>query len=371
MTNIISIGKQNNYLCQITGASGTCMLVMELSQQILAILSRQSNLTTTEIHSQVNARKSSRTVKRVLDELVAKKLVDRVGAYRGTKYSLGKSYSILHSIDVDDYFEQDIDERQIRDTFNHELLRKGLYEIDIFTQAENDHLRQLQHQYQNNIAALSTAEYQKEIERLAIDLSWKSSQIEGNTYTLLETERLLKEKQTAAGKTKDDAVMLLNHKEAIDFVVDSPAYLQQLSVRKIEDIHSILTKELGINRNLRMRRVGITGTNYRPLDNQYQIREAFEDMCKLINFKANVFEKALIALVLISYIQGFIDGNKRTARITGNAILIANKHCPISFRTVSSIDYKKAMLVFYEQNNITAFKRIFIDQFEFAVKTYF
>ena len=133
----------------------------------------------------------------------------------------------------------------------------------------------------------------------------------------------------------------------------------------------MLIKELGIDRNLRNRRVGITGTNYRPLDNEFQIREAFENMCKLINSKKNVFEKALIALVFISYIQGFMDGNKRTARITSNAILVANKYCPISFRTVDSIDYKKAMLIFYEQNNITAFKRIFMDQFEFAVKTYF
>jgi Fic family protein len=75
--------------------------------------------------------------------------------------------------------------------------------------------------------------------------------------------------------------------------------------------------------------------------------------------------------VLLSYIQPFLDGNKRTARIISNAILINNKYCPISFRTVDSIDYKKAMLVFYEQNNISAFKKIFIEQFEFAVKTYF
>ena len=84
------------------------------------------------------------------------------------------------------------------------------------------------------------------------------------------------------------------------------------------------------------------------LDNEYQIREALEDSCRLINGKENIFEKALLALVLLSYIQAFSDGNKRTARITSNAILIANKYCPISFRTVDSVDYKKAMLIFYE-----------------------
>lgn len=95
------------------------------------------------------------------------------------------------------------------------------------------------------------------------------------------------------------------------------------------------------------------------------------DSCDLISSKNDVFEKALLALVLISYIQAFSDGNKRTARITSNAILIANGYCPLSFRSVDSIDYKKAMLIFYEQNNLYAFKRIFIEQFEFAVNEYF
>ena len=84
-----------------------------------------------------------------------------------------------------------------------------------------------------------------------------------------------------------------------------------------------------------------------------------------------MFEKALFVLVLLSYIQAFNDGNKRVARISSNAMLIANGYCPISFRTVDSIDYKKAMLPFYEQNNIAAFKKIFIEQFRFAVETYF
>ncbi len=218
---------------------------------------------------------------------------------------------------------------------------------------------------------MNDTEYRKEMERLGIDLSWKSSQIEGNTYSLLETERLLREKETASGKTKDEAIMLLNHKDALDFILDVPDYLQPLKVNRIEDIHSILTKELGVERNIRHRRVGITGTNYRPLDNEFQIREALEDSVRLINGKSVVFDKALLALVLLNYIQAFTDGNKRTARIVSNGILIANGYCPISFRTVDSIDYKKAMLMFYEQNNIAAFKRIFIDQFLFAVKTYF
>lgn len=95
------------------------------------------------------------------------------------------------------------------------------------------------------------------------------------------------------------------------------------------------------------------------------------DICKLINNKSSVFEKALLALVLLSYIQAFSDGNKRTARITSNAILIANGYCPLSFCSVDSYDYKKAMLVFYEQNSFYAIKQIFIEQYEFAVREYY
>ena len=182
---------------------------------------------------------------------------------------------------------------------------------------------------------------------------------------------VLKDKETAAGKTKDEANMLLNHKEALDFIISHPDYINPLTISSIEDIHSILAKDLDINRNIRKSRVGISGTNYKPLDNEFQIKEALEEMCKLINSKENVFEKALLALVLISYIQPFADGNKRTARIISNAILMNHHFCPISFRTIDSLEYKKAMLIFYEQTNINPFKKIFINQFEFAVNTYF
>ena len=273
-------------------------------------------------------------------------------------------------LNLDTYFDKDIDERRVQDSFNFDLINDILPIVNLFTREELDILNNAQDLFHQHLSEMSELEYRKEMERLGIDLSWKSSQIEGNTYSLLETERLLKEKQTASGKTKDEAVMLLNHKDALDFILDVPDYLKTLTVRRIEDIHALLTKELGVERNIRHRRVGITGTNYTPLDNEFQIREALEDSVRLINSKSNIFEKALLALVLLSFIQAFTDGNKRTARIVSNGILIANGYCPISFRTVDSIDYKKAMLMFYEQNNIAAFKHIFIDQFLFAVKTY-
>ena len=295
----------------------------------------------------------------------------RQGNAKNSRYSLSPTFNLFYPIDLDEYYSKEIDEREILKGYNSLLIPETLQKVSLFTSEELTLLNSLQKKFSENIFQLSDSEYHKDMERLAIDLSWKSSQIEGNTYSLLETERLLKDKQTAAGKTKDEAIMLLNHKDAIDFVVANSNYFLSLSVTKMEELHGILVKELGVDRNIRTRRVGITGTNYRPLDNEFQIREALQQTCDLINNRENVFEKALFALVLLSYIQAFSDGNKRIARITANALLIANKHCPISFRTVDSIDYKKAMLLFYEQNNISAFKQIFVSQFKFAVGNYF
>lgn len=314
---------------------------------------------------------SGSTVKRLLSAAVKEGNIETVGRGPSTKYRLTPQAHVTMPLDLATYFDKDIDERVVQESFNFDLIREVLPKVEIFTKEELSVLFAAQKEFEKNTEGMTDLEYHKEMERLGVDLSWKSSQIEGNTYSLLETERLLKDKQTASGKTKEEAIMLLNHKDALDFVLDVPDYLKELSVHRIEDIHSILTKELGVDRNIRHRRVGITGTNYRPLDNEFQIREALEDTCTLVNGKDNVFEKALLTLVLLSYIQAFVDGNKRTARITSNAILIANGYCPISFRTVGSIDYKKAMLMFYEQNNIAAFKKIFIEQFLFAVKTYF
>lgn len=314
---------------------------------------------------------SGSTVKRLLSAAVKEGNIETVGRGPSTKYRLTPQAHVTMPLDLATYFDKDIDERVVQESFNFDLIREVLPKVEIFTKEELSVLFAAQKEFEKNTEGMTEFEYHKEMERLGVDLSWKSSQIEGNTYSLLETERLLKDKQTASGKTKEEAIMLLNHKDALDFVLDVPDYLKELSVHRIEDIHSILTKELGVDRNIRHRRVGITGTNYRPLDNEFQIREALEDTCTLVNGKDNVFEKALLTLVLLSYIQAFVDGNKRTARITSNAILIANGYCPISFRTVDSIDYKKAMLMFYEQNNIAAFKKIFIEQFLFAVKTYF
>ncbi len=346
-------------------------MLNERQNIILEMVKNNPQLSSKEIHEKITIDIGYATVKRILTQLISNELVVAEGDGKARKYNITPSFELLCPIDVNSYFEKEIDERVIKGDFNLSLIKNVLMKVSLFTDAEHKNLHEIQKRFKKNISELNKLEYANEMERLAIDLSWKSSQIEGNTYSLLETERLLKEKETAEGKSKDDAVMLLNHKDAIDFIIESPDYVMPITVGGIEDIHSILVKDLGVDRNIRKRRVGISGTNYTPLDNEHQIRDALKEMCDLINSRESIFEKAFAALILLSYIQAFGDGNKRTARIISNALLMANGYCPISFRTIDSVEYKKAMLIFYEQNNINTFKEIFINQFEFAVKTYF
>ncbi len=310
------------------------------------------------------------SVNRDLAELLRLGYILREGKGRYTSYKLSPSYLLHRFIDTSAYFLVEPDKRKVFKLFNRDIFRL-LDKESLFTAEELQFLDSLTTKYQDRLKNFSPTLYNKEFERLTIELSWKSSQIEGNTYDLLDTEQLLKYKIESGKNTKEEATMLLNHKYAIDYVKSHADLFNPLKIRDIEDVHAILTKDLGLPRNIRTRLVGITGTQYRPPDNEFQIREYLEAMCLEVNKRSNTFEKALLCILLISYIQPFEDGNKRTGRIVGNGLLMNGNKCPLSYRSVDTVDYKKAILLFYEQNSIRAFKEIFMEQYQFAVENYF
>jgi Fic family protein len=202
----------------------------ELKDQILKFIEDNPPLSSKEIHDAFAAAVGYATVKRILNTLISEHLIVASGNGKATKYSISSSNELLKPIDLTAYFKKEIDERQIRDRFNHEIFQTLTHTSLIFSKLELEHLQALQKKYAENVSQLSETLYKKELERLAIDLSWKSSQIEGNTYSLLETERLLKDKETATGKTKEEANMLLNHKDALDFIIATPQYITPLRV---------------------------------------------------------------------------------------------------------------------------------------------
>ncbi len=313
---------------------------------------------------------STPTLNRELAVLKANALIETLGKGPGLKYQINRNSLTIVPLSVDEYFETETDQRQVFKNLNFEIF-ETIKKLEIFTEQENEHLINLTKKFRGNIKQHTPTSYKREFERLMIEVSWKSSQIEGNTYDLLDTEQLLKYNVLATKKTKEEAIMLLNHKAAIEYSREYAKEFKQLSAKNITELHTLLTKKLGVAKNLRKRMVRITGTNYVPPQNIFLIEEYLDKMVALINGKKNVFEKALLTVLFISYIQPYEDGNKRTARITANALLMGYNCSPLSYRSVSSSDYKKAMLLFYEINNLSAFKKMFIEQYEFAVNTYF
>lgn len=211
----------------------------------------------------------------------------------------------------------------------------------------------------------------KEKERLTIDFSWKSSAIEGNTYTLPETVALLTTGSPAKSKTSYETQMILNHKKAVGYIWDNPPSPGSLTLEYILYLHSILTDGLGIRPGIRHLPVGITGSIYLPLSNPQTISLALEQTISIINHTRNPIEQTLIAIAMLSYIQPFMDGNKRTARLVGNALMLSNDLIPISYRTVDEEGYRDTLLLFYEQNSLVSFKNLLLDQLAFSHSHYF
>jgi Fic family protein len=339
-------------------------------QEIIGIILQNGPIAISAIQKIISEDISIPTLNRALSKLKNSGNITSNGKGPSLKYSINLKNIITAQINVDNFFKIETDERQIIERFNFDIFER-LSEIEIFTADELEYLESLNENYQRKVVKLSESQFTKEFERLMIELSWKSSQIEGNTYDLLDTEQLLKYNITSKSHTFEETQMLLNHKKAIEYTYQNKEIFDVINIGKIIDIHTLLTQKMGIIKNLRKRIVRITGTKYLPPDNEFIIQEAMEKLCIVINRKENIFEKAILSILLLSYIQPFEDGNKRTARLTGNAILMYGNCCPLSYRSINPTEYKKAVLLFYELNNVATFKQIFINQFEFAVNTYF
>jgi fido (protein-threonine AMPylation protein) len=309
------------------------------------------------------------TLIRDLNALLEAGEIRQRGKGRGVLYEHSSRHPLLEDIDSDDYLDQPKRSQSTASiAFNHNTANNL---VGMLGPREITTLDIKNEVYLKRRSGLSATIIKKEIERITIDLAWKSSRIEGNTYSHLDTEMLIMEHVEAKGHPKEEAIMILNHKRALDHIFANPGKFKTLSVREIENVHRLLVVGLDVNHGIRSRGVAITGTSYRPLDNNNQLREALESVVNVINGMKDVWSKSLAALLMIAYIQPFEDGNKRTSRLIANACLIAHNVCPLSFRNIDEREYKKAMVIFYEIQNASPAKRLFLEQYDFAIKNYF
>lgn len=311
---------------------------------------------------------SKATLMRELALLKVLKLIKTEGSGRNVVY-LSSVNPLLKYVDLEEYFKENSNLRtKGQKFFNFKVIDK--FE-NVFSNDEKQHLEEISKKLSAQRKILDPSIFKREIERFTIEFSWKSSKIEGNTYSLLETEILIKQMKEAVGHSKYEALMILDHKKAIDYILENPDEFKVLTVNKILKIHSILTKDLEISSGIRRNKIAITGTEYAPLGEGWEIENALQKIVKAINKIDFPLTKALIAVLMIAYLQPFVDGNKRTSRTLANAILIAYDLYPLSYRDLNEIEYVKAMLLFYETNNLYHFKQLFVNQFEFSVNNYF
>lgn len=336
-------------------------------QRILSLL-KEKKASNLEIVTFLGDKVSRFTVLRDLDLLLKENIIKKNGKGRNINYSLFSDSIINTFFDVETYFKKGPDERNINPEFNNEIIKEF---PSLFSEKEIRDLEKINNDYLKRIKNMSETSFKKEIERLTIELSWKSSQIEGNTYSLIDTEILIKERKEALGHSKEEAIMILNHKNAVDYIFNNKEDFKKIDLFQIEKIHELLTRELGVEIGIRNNSVRITGTRYLPIKGRENIINILNLSLDKINLLNDPFSKALALILIISYIQPFEDGNKRTSRILGNAILLANNICPISYRSINEAEYKKGVIIFYEQNSAYFFKELFIEQFKFAVNNYF
>ncbi|MDO6406564.1 Fic family protein [Pantoea phytobeneficialis] len=210
----------------------------------------------------------------------------------------------------------------------------------------------------------------KVLEQLLIDLAWSSSKLEGNKYSLLATEELFKSGTEGADL---DAVMLLNHKQAIEFLVDAvPDY--GLTAPVISNLHSILMHDLlsdseGLG-TIRTKIVNISGTTYTPLQAPLILQEMFDIIIAKARIIKNPVEAAFFLWVNMAYLQPFEDGNKRTSRLAANIPLMIYNSAPLSFLDADVTDYAYAMMGVYEKQDVTLAIDLFVHLYRRSIKRY-
>lgn len=288
-----------------------------------------------------------RSIQRALERLTEFKLVKRSGPRNAPSYAI--NYPSLLEAKIPEKILED--ENRPGSSFNHEL-------IDWLHRAPIDQLERVFSDIPvntdtgHNISA-------KELEYLTVELSWKSSALEGNTYTLLDTQLLLAEGIKAKNRTEFETQMILNHKDAIAFIIENPElFSREINFATVEELHKTIGRNLGIASGVRKKLVKISASNYTPLANPHQLRESANMVLEVINRSADPFLRSLMALSLIPYLQIFEDGNKRTGRMLANAILISTIGRGFSLRKVSARDLALAYLAFYEFNSIKQLSEI-------------
>ena len=357
---------------------------MKKQQQIEAILEllQEEGLSIEQIEENLNFSIERRTLQRRLKELKESNRLLTKGEARSTRYfpkvkkyeneasedliplSI-KGKKILKLISLSEI-------QRIPVGYNKQFLENYLPNIDSYlSPKEKEILLEIGKTQGDNQAAGTYA--RQILNRLLIDLSWNSSRLEGNTYSLLDTELLIHDGKPADDKSAKETQMILNHKDAIEFLVDESDEIG-FNRYTILNLHALLSNNLLPNPSasgrLREFGVGITNSVFTPLEIPQLISEYFDLILSKVNQIKDPFEQAFFILVHFPYLQPFDDVNKRVSRLAANIPFNRKNLSPLSFIDVPEDYYIKGMLAVYELNRTDLLKDVFIWAYERSAMRY-
>ena len=211
------------------------------------------------------------------------------------------------------------------------------------------------------------------LNRLLIDLSWASSHLEGNTYSRLDTRELIEHGMAARGKAAIETQMILNHKTAIELLVEN-IESAEFNRYTLMNLHSALAENLLPNPadegRIRQHAVDIGKSTYRPLSTPQQIEDALEVLLNKANQISDPFEQSFFMMVHLPYLQPFADINKRTSRLAANLPLFRSNLCPLTFLDVPEQAYSRATLGVYEMTRVELLRDLYLWAYERSTQEY-
>ncbi|MDA0814753.1 MAG: Fic family protein [Verrucomicrobia bacterium] len=343
-------------------------------QAILAVVaSAENGASVAELMANGRVEFKRRTLQRRLDLLCERGLLVPQGEGRGRRYQIPEPTSDVMGTTTDqDWLSAEAREIQRLVTQPPSRRQPVCYDPSFLTSYQPNTTfylplatrKRLAEMGQVGITDLPAGTYLRQIlDRLLIDLAWNSSRLEGNTYSLLETQRLLELGESAEGKATQEAQMILNHKAAIEMLAD-PTEEIGFNRYTICNLHALLSDNLMSDPaacgSIRSRPVGISGTVFHPLEVPQQIEENFLLILTKASSIENPFEAAFFVMVQLPYLQTFEDVNKRVSRLAANIPMVRHNFCPLSFVDVEADDYLNALIGVYELQRIEYLRDVFV-----------
>ena len=345
-----------------------------------------------DLHVALFASASRRTLQRRLSDLVWQQKIARIGRGRGLRYRLPRiiEVGVAAPIQLTDRVSADVyvpispEAEETRAYVRQPVQgRKPVgYDRDFLAKYQPGETRYLPleiREHLHNIGrspggARAAGTYARDIlGRLLIDLSWASSRLEGNTYTRLDTQNLIELGQAAAGKDRRDAQMILNHKAAIELLVEQVEDIG-FNTYTFFNLHALLSDNLladpSESGRLRRRIVEVSGTVFHPLGIPQQIDAHFRMILEKAGAIDDPFEQAFFVMVHIPYLQPFVDVNKRVSRLGANIPLIRNNLCPLSFIDVPERAYVEGTIGVYQLKRVDLLRDVFVWAYERSCQRY-